>query len=60
MSLKIGGSVRPAGNRRSRLFGPGEPHQIINDSEKDLVFYIIADNPLGESCYYPDDLHFHL
>jgi uncharacterized cupin superfamily protein len=34
--------------------GPGEPHQIINDGEKDLVFYIIADNPVGESCYYPD------
>ena len=34
--------------------GPGEPRQIINDSEKDLVFYIIADNPVGESCYYPD------
>jgi mannose-6-phosphate isomerase-like protein (cupin superfamily) len=34
--------------------GPGEPHQIINDSEKDLVFYIIADNPVGESCYYLD------
>jgi uncharacterized cupin superfamily protein len=34
--------------------GPGEPHQIINDSEQDLVFYIIADNPVGETCYYPD------
>jgi uncharacterized cupin superfamily protein len=33
---------------------PGEPHQITNDSEQDLVFYIIADNPVGESCYYPD------
>jgi uncharacterized cupin superfamily protein len=33
---------------------PGEPHQIINDSRQDLVFYIIADNPVGESCYYPD------
>jgi uncharacterized cupin superfamily protein len=33
---------------------PGEPHQIINDSAEDLMFYIIADNPVGESCYYPD------
>ena len=31
--------------------GPGESHQTINDGEKDLVFYIIADNPVGESCY---------
>ena len=33
---------------------PGEPHQIINDDPEDLVFYIIADDPVGESCYYPD------
>jgi uncharacterized cupin superfamily protein len=33
---------------------PGEPHQIINDGIEELVFYIIADNPVGETCYYPD------
>jgi uncharacterized cupin superfamily protein len=33
---------------------PGEPHQIINDGTEELVFYIIADNPVGETCYYPD------
>jgi uncharacterized cupin superfamily protein len=36
------------------LFGPGEPHQLINDGAADLVLTIVADNPLGESCYYPD------
>ena len=36
------------------LFQPGEPHEIINDSSEDLVLYVVADNPLGESCYYPD------
>ena len=36
------------------IFQPGEPHQITNDGSEDLVFYIIADNPVGESCYYPD------
>jgi uncharacterized cupin superfamily protein len=36
------------------LFRPGEPHEIINDSSDDLVFYVVADNPIGESCYYPD------
>ncbi|MEX0324713.1 MAG: cupin domain-containing protein [Puniceicoccaceae bacterium] len=36
------------------LFKPGEAHQIINNGEGDLVFYIIADNPIGESCHYPD------
>jgi len=33
---------------------PGEPHQIINDGIEELVFYIIADNPVGETCYYLD------
>jgi len=35
-------------------FPPGEPHQIINDSAADLIVYVVADNPIGESCHYPD------
>lgn len=35
------------------LFAPGEAHQIIGGTE-DLVLYVVADNPLGESCHYPD------
>ena len=36
------------------LFKPGEPHQITNDGAEDLVLYVVADNPMGESCHYPD------
>ena len=36
------------------LFKPNEPHQITNDGAQDLVLYVVADNPLGESYYYPD------
>ncbi len=36
------------------IFEPGQPHQLINNSDADLVFYVVADNPIGESCYYPD------
>jgi len=36
------------------IFGPGEAHQFTNDGSEDLVIYVIADNPIGESCYYPD------
>ena len=36
------------------IFAPGEAHQLINDSSQDLVIYVVADNPIGESCYYPD------
>lgn len=36
------------------IFRPDEPHQLINDSTEDLVVYVLADNPIGESCHYPD------
>jgi uncharacterized cupin superfamily protein len=36
------------------FFGPGQAHQLTNVSEEDFVYYIIADNPLGDGCYYPD------
>jgi uncharacterized cupin superfamily protein len=36
------------------IFEPGQPHQIINDGADDLVLYVVADNPIGESCHYPD------
>ncbi len=54
------GSVRdesgknPVATGDAFIFGPGEAHQIINDSEQDLVLYVIADNPVGESSYMPD------
>ena len=35
-------------------FGPDEPHQLINSGEQDFIYYVIADNPIGESTYYPD------
>ncbi len=36
------------------IFQPDEPHQILNDSTQDLIVYVVADNPIGESCHYPD------
>ena len=36
------------------IFQPGEPHQVTNDGVQDLILYVVADNPIGESCYYPD------
>src|SRR4051794_24214042 len=32
------------------IFRPGEPQQLINNSSQDLVLYVVADNPIGESC----------
>ena len=36
------------------LYKPGEAHQLIAGAEEDLVVYVVADNPIGESCHYPD------
>jgi len=36
------------------IFGPDEPHQLTNNGKEDLVVYVVADNPIGESAYYPD------
>ena len=36
------------------VFEPGEPHQIRAADDEDLVFMVVADNPIGESCHYPD------
>lgn len=36
------------------LFPPDEAHQLINDGTEDLLVFVVADNPIGESCHYPD------
>jgi len=38
----------------SFVFKPGEPHQLSNHSSEDLVIYVVADSPIGESGHYPD------
>ena len=49
---KDGSTIVTAGD--AFFFGPGEAHQLANADEEDFVYYIIADNPRGDSCYYPD------
>jgi mannose-6-phosphate isomerase-like protein (cupin superfamily) len=36
------------------IFGPGQTHQISNPGKHDLVYYVVADNPVGDSCHDPD------
>jgi uncharacterized cupin superfamily protein len=38
------------------IFEPGEAHELINpaESQQDLILYVVADNPIGESSYFPD------
>src|SRR5499427_6285769 len=32
----------------------GEAHQLLNNGTEDFAYYVIADNPRHDSCYYPD------
>ena len=36
------------------FFGPGEAHELANAGEEDFVYYVLADNPRGDMCHYPD------
>ena len=38
----------------SFIFAPGEAHQLSATENEDFVYYVIADNPRGDTCYYPD------
>ena len=38
----------------SFIFAPGEAHQLSASDDEDFVYYVIADNPRGDTCYYPD------
>ncbi len=33
---------------------PGSIHTVENDGEDDLCYYVIADNPSDQTCFYPD------
>ena len=48
------GGTTPIESGDAFIFEPGEPHQLINNSVADLVVYVVADNPIGESCHFPD------
>src|SRR2546430_16009898 len=53
---KIGSTIVTAGD--AFFFQPGEAHQLTNAGDEDFVYYVIADNPRGDSCSYPDSAKF--
>jgi uncharacterized cupin superfamily protein len=39
----------------SFYFAPGDAHTLSNpDSAADFVYLVVADNPIGDACFYPD------
>lgn len=52
--LRHAGGTTPVVAGDACIFKPGEAHQFFNDGSEELVLYVVADNPIGESFYYPD------
>jgi len=54
------GTMRHGQERRELRAGdvalhpPGSAHQLINTGDRDLLYYLVADNPLTEIFHYPD------
>jgi uncharacterized cupin superfamily protein len=53
-SIRDKGGTTEVGTGDAFFFGPGEAHQFSNAGDEDFVYYVIADNPRGDCCYYPD------
>ncbi|HXJ57752.1 MAG TPA: cupin domain-containing protein [Candidatus Dormibacteraeota bacterium] len=53
-TVRHAAGTNPINSGDAFLFKPGEPHQITNNGTQDLILYVVADNPIGESVYYPD------
>jgi uncharacterized cupin superfamily protein len=53
-SVRHGDGTTPVVAGDACIFLPGEAHQFVNDGSESLVMYVVADNPTGEACFYPD------
>jgi uncharacterized cupin superfamily protein len=53
-SIRDKDGATEVGSGDAFFFGPGEAHQLTNAGDEDFVYYVIADNPRGDCCYYPD------
>ena len=52
--IRHAGGVTEVSEGDAFLFKPGEAHQLTAGPRSAFVYYVIADNPIGDSCYYPD------
>ncbi len=53
-AVRDSSGVTPVSVGDAFLFKPGEAHQLSCAGDEDFLYYVIADNPLNDSCYYPD------
>ena len=53
-SIRDKDGLTPVAAGDAFFFAPNETHQLTNAGEDDFVYYVIADSPRSDSCYYPD------
>lgn len=52
--VRVDETSQEVGPGEAFLQPPGTAHQIRSTGSEDFVFYVVADNPQFDSCYYPD------
>lgn len=52
--VRAGDARHPVSAGDVVLHPPGEAHELKNTGETELLFYLIADNPLADIWHYPD------
>lgn len=53
-SVRDESGITEVGAGDAFLFKPGEAHQLSCLGDENFIYYVVADNPIGDSCYYPD------
>ncbi len=53
-SIRDENGVTEVGSGDAFVFHPDEAHQLTCLGDEDFVVYIIADDPKGDACFYPD------
>jgi len=48
-----GTETNPVAAGDALLFPPEAAHELTNTGAEDLVYYVIADNPQADICFYP-------
>lgn len=52
--MRTPAGVTEVGEGDFLMIPPGESHQMINTGAADLIYYVVADNPVSDVCHYPE------
>ncbi|MBV9673589.1 MAG: cupin domain-containing protein [Verrucomicrobia bacterium] len=55
--VRRGDPITVAEEGQCIIFRPGEPHQVLNTSENDLGYFVIADHSRADVISYPETVN---